>query len=391
MRRAATVVVRSAIVLLLVAAALDVPLPRRSGDRVRIHLVDRSQSVTLPGPKESLKLEDADAILAHDRETKASGDAVTWASFGKKGVAWESREVDASGSDLAGALEAALGNNPTEIILYTDGRADPGNALLLCRQRGVPVFVFPLGPTSVRDVRFRRISAPATVARGETYSIDVVVEATYDVSCKVGVAPDVRPVTLTAGVPALLQFPRVGAGEFGATIDADDDCPQNNRARGAVLERSEVPKVLALSAGWTLPGFDIVRADRVGNLAGFDAVVLDNVDLRPEEQKQLEDYVRQGGGLLLLGGPRSYALGRWLRTPLERLSPLQIHPDLKLAVVLGIDASGSMAGEFDSVVQTLLDTRSVFDDDDDVAGMAFGDTAKVMELPLLRKERPSGA
>ncbi|HEV3026236.1 MAG TPA: hypothetical protein VG457_01605, partial [Planctomycetota bacterium] len=176
MRRVTIVVVRLMIVLTLCTAALDVPLPRRSGNRVRVHLLDRSKSVSLKGPKYSLSLEDAQAIIAHDRDAKAAGDTVTWASFGKT-LAWESAAVDESGTDLGSALQSALGRQPTEIILYTDGRGDPGDALALCRQRGVPVHVLPIGPLWVRDVRFRRISAPSSVRPGDRYSIEVAVES----------------------------------------------------------------------------------------------------------------------------------------------------------------------------------------------------------------------
>src|SRR5262245_25029748 len=138
------------IVLLLASAAFDLKLPGRSRDRSRIHLIDRSASVAVPGPAESLLPRDADDIVARDAETRSGGDAVAWASFGRT-TAFESRTVDGSATDLAGALSAALGRNPTEIVLYTDGRADPGNALFLCRERRVPIHLFPLGPTRVQD------------------------------------------------------------------------------------------------------------------------------------------------------------------------------------------------------------------------------------------------
>src|SRR5436190_13930972 len=317
------------IVLLLAAAALDVPLPRPSGDRVRVHLVDRSQTVTIPGPRESLTQKDADDIIAHDRDVKAVGDTVTWASFGKT-LVWESDAVDPTATDLELAIKAALTRNPTEIVLYTDGRGDPRSALTLCRQRGVPIHVLPLGPTSVHDVRFRRIQAPASVHAGEPYSIEVVVEATYDVECKVGVDAAVRSVVLAADVPAVLQFPRGNPGAFVATIGANDDCAQNNQASGEVFLETDQPKVVTLTEA----------SPRLPSLNDVDAVVLDNAELQPAEQQALEAYVRNGGGLVLLGGQKSYALGNWRRTPLEKLSPLKLHPDLKLAVVLGIDASG---------------------------------------------------
>lgn len=389
MRRATIFTVRLLIVLLLCAAALDLPLPRRSGDRVRVHLLDRSKSVALNGPLNSLKLSDADAIVAHDRDAKAAGDTVTWASFGKT-LAWESSTVDDSATKLEAALTTVLTRQPTEIILYSDGRGDPGDALYLCRQRGVPVHVLPIGPLSVRDVHFRRISAPATVRPGESYSVEVSVESTFDVDCKVAVGSDAQSVSLTARVPSVLTFPRSGDGEFIASIDVADDCVENNKATIRVLPESDLPKVLALSKDLRLPGIALTLAQHPSPLGAYDAVILDNIDLTKEEQGLLADYVKTGGGLLLLGGPNSYGLGNWLRSPLEELSPLKIHPDLKLAVVLGIDSSGSMTNEYESVVRMLEDARSRFDADDDVLGMTFGGTAKLMEVPALRKERPSG-
>ena len=111
MRRATIVVVRALLVLHLVAAALDLPLPHGTPSRARIHLVDRSASVQIKAPG-SLDLKDADEIIAHDRDARSGDDTVTWASFGKS-VAFESKNVDASGSDLAGALATVLARNPT--------------------------------------------------------------------------------------------------------------------------------------------------------------------------------------------------------------------------------------------------------------------------------------
>src|SRR6185295_9340122 len=274
------------IALLLAAAALDLPLPRRSGDRARVHLVDRSASVRVPGPPESLGLKDADEIVAHDRDAKASGDTVTWASFGRT-LAWESPDVDASGTDLALALQAALGRNPTEIVLYTDGRGDPGNALFLCRDRGVPVHVIPLGPISVRDVRFRRVSAPAALRAGEPYAIELIVESTYDVSVTVRLGADAAKLDLVAGVPSRAVFPQSDPGRFDAKIEVDDACPENNQTSVEVLTMSDKPRVLALSKGLVLPGFDVTLGQDTAGIGAYDAVVVDNMVLRPDQQQEI--------------------------------------------------------------------------------------------------------
>ncbi|HLH28446.1 MAG TPA: VWA domain-containing protein, partial [Acidimicrobiales bacterium] len=93
---------------------------------------------------------------------------------------------------------------------------------------------------------------------------------------------------------------------------------------------------------------------------------------------------------LLLGGPASYALADWQRGPLESVSPVKCKPDLRVAVVLGLDASGSMGPEFDRAVRALLDVGRRFDADDDVAAMAFSDTARILEPDALRKVTPTG-
>jgi hypothetical protein len=378
------------IVLLLLGAAVDLKLPGRTRDRVRIHLIDRSASVLVPGPAESLVPHDADDIVARDVQTKSGGDAITWASFGRT-PAFESRSVDASATGLAEALTAALGRNPTEIVLYTDGRGDPGTALFLCRDRNVPVHLLPLGPTSVKDVRIVRIESPADAPPGTALPVGVVVESTFDVRAGVKVGAETREVDLTAKVPARLAFTLPEPGEFTVELAVQDACPENNRAVGEVLRRTDKRRVLLLSdAPLPLPDFELQVARQVRDLAPFDAVVVDSVDLAAEDQRRLADWLKSGGGVLLLGGPRSYAMGSWKGGPIEEISPLKMKPDLRVAAVLGIDASGSMSNVFDDVSQVLVEARDRFDADDDVVGMTFADHAKILDLRALRKERPTG-
>ena len=65
----------------------------------------------------------------------------------------------------------------------------------------------------------------------------------------------------------------------------------------------------------------------------------------------LKSFVQDGGGLLIVGGDRSFGLGNYIDTPLEEISPLKFVPPqtekrrLTNAVALVIDKSGSMAEE----------------------------------------------
>jgi Ca-activated chloride channel homolog len=67
-------------------------------------------------------------------------------------------------------------------------------------------------------------------------------------------------------------------------------------------------------------------------------------DFSPAQQKLLAQYVTEGGGLLLTGGPKSFGLGGWYRSPLEAVLPvtsdLRTRVDVPLvAMVMVIDRS----------------------------------------------------
>jgi hypothetical protein len=89
----------------------------------------------------------------------------------------------------------------------------------------------------------------------------------------------------------------------------------------------------------------------VGGLAGFDLVVFSDIrasDLATSQIDALASYTKDlGGGLVLMGGDRSFGPGGYARTPIEEVSPVAF--DLKeekrrasLAEVIVIDYSGSM-------------------------------------------------
>jgi uncharacterized membrane protein len=64
------------------------------------------------------------------------------------------------------------------------------------------------------------------------------------------------------------------------------------------------------------------------HLQSFDAIVLQDIDAvayrLAEHLPALEAYVRGGGGLIMVGGPASFAGGHYARTPLERALPVEI-------------------------------------------------------------------
>ena len=92
---------------------------------------------------------------------------------------------------------------------------------------------------------------------------------------------------------------------------------------------------------------------RVEELQRYDFFILSDVPAEGvslSQQEAIERYVRDfGGGFLMSGGDRSFGLGGWQGTRLERMLPVRMdserrrdQPSLGLALV--IDKSGSMNG-----------------------------------------------
>ena len=113
-------------------------------------------------------------------------------------------------------------------------------------------------------------------------------------------------------------------------------------------------------AGFALPGHARQRAvrseprqrtGRRSHLNDYQLVIFNNWDLEaiPASGKQaLEQYVQQGGGLLVIGGERNmYKEDKKVEDPLERALPAKLAPPRSpegTAVVLIIDKSSSMEG-----------------------------------------------
>ncbi|HEY3418102.1 MAG TPA: glutamine amidotransferase, partial [Armatimonadota bacterium] len=65
----------------------------------------------------------------------------------------------------------------------------------------------------------------------------------------------------------------------------------------------------------------------VDELLSYDVVVLADIPqdpFTPEQRQVLADYVKLGGGLLVLGGWYTYGAGNWKDSPLEPLLPVQL-------------------------------------------------------------------
>ena len=90
---------------------------------------------------------------------------------------------------------------------------------------------------------------------------------------------------------------------------------------------------------------------RLARLQRYDAVILQNVPaemVSTKQQSMLAEYVNDlGGGLIVIGGPDSFAAGGWTNSPVDRVLPVSCQLPTQTilpagALVLVLDRSGSM-------------------------------------------------
>ena len=334
-----------------------------------------------------------------------------------------------AGSNIAAALDLARGLLPAaarpRVVLLSDGRDTSEAAVTAARrlaQAGIRLDVIPAGRPAAADLRLDGIELPRRAYAGEKSTLQVAVTASQAASATLVIERDgelvaSREVAFQAG-PNRLALP-LDAGPAGLhryrvrlAAAAGDSITANNEA-GVIQEVLGPPRVLLVAAAGreaeplrqalqaagqveveiTTPAG--VPAD-VAGLARYSAVFLLNVPaytLGKKTMEQLETYVRDGGGgLVMTGGPDAFGPGGYAGTPVEKALPVQMdisgrgeQPSLGLMLV--IDKSGSMDGyaggarKIDLAKEAAARAAAILTERDQVGVVAF-DSAPWWAVPL---------
>jgi len=393
--RRALVTALSSIGLLAAALAATRPELGRPLDRMTLVLaIDRSRSLDLVPGGEARTL--AELRLA-ERGMRAD-DRIGTVVFGaeaatedpprpKSDLAPPQRvEVGRDGTDIEAAIRRALAELPADtagrVILLTDGvptRGDAVAAAAAAVAADVPIDVVLLEQKAFKDLRVVSVRTPSRADEGEALDLRVVTSSAVatDVEVRVkrdgelvqtgrahvGAGEDVLRVHETASAPGLHRYDvEVTAKDPSADGSSEDNAGSAFvRVRGqalALVLEGDPGRGAPLAAALRASGFDVLERSTtgvpsdVGGLAGYDLVVLSDIpasDLATSQIDAIASYTKDlGGGLLLMGGDRSFGPGGYARTPIEDVSPVAF--DLRqekrrasLAEVIAIDYSGSMA------------------------------------------------
>ena len=264
-------------------------------------------------------------------------------------------------TDIGRALQVGAATGAGRLLLVSDGAESQGDALASLPEVPVDVLYTP----SLGNVQLRELLAPARLSPGARAEITAVVESDRDTTLtlrpRVG-GRELPPITrrVTAGQTPL-RFTVSAAGTGGGVLDVEAavDLPfsqplQDDVARTEIDVMKDEPVLVlgdpALARLLTAQGFAVVQGgpERIRAPLAYSAVVLREgaAVFSTGQLELLRSYVEEGGGLMMAGGPASFGLGGWYRTPVEAVLPVStdVRSNVELplvALVIIMDRSQS--------------------------------------------------
>ncbi len=449
---------RLLIAMLLVLGMAGVEV-RSLSDRLSVvFLLDASDSMSVPiraqlesGPALTTPYELAQAYVRSALERLGTQDEAAVIVFGgdaavERGLS-TSREFDTPTvrvttlqTDLAGAIRLGLAVLPTDtmrrIVILSDGQETTGDALdaaQLAAASGAQIMVVPFTVSGGAEALVTEVEAPSRLRPGEQFGLAVRIESTsaqtvgvrvlagdtiaYEGQVELRRGVNNLTLPLSAGQPGFTSYRVQITAEQGA-----DTFYQNNEL-AAFTQVTGPPRLLLINnpeardgvqgdaeilAALQATGLAVdVRPPEslpgdLPSLAEYAGVILVDVPARALTQRQMEaveTYVRDlGGGLIAIGGPTSFGVGGYFKTPLERVLPVDMEIKdekrrTRVTMLFVIDHSGSMSEtsggvtKLDLAKEAVIRSVELLSPQDRVGVIVFDDTASVA-VPITSLEDP---
>jgi uncharacterized membrane protein len=320
-------------------------------------------------------------------------------------------------TDLEAAIRGAIAELPTgmvpRILLVSDGNENVGSVTRAAWQAqtlNIPIDTIALNGRPQPNLRLVSVSVPTVAFTGERFPVDVTLVSPRRAQGVVELRAEGKllgsnPITLDAGVNGVRLHPSIattGAINISCTIKSGE-LGEIRFDRAVTLRR---PRILYLSQDpegteqhlmQTLGAgqFDV---DRTGSLAkikfaDYQIVVFNNWDLDslPGDRKdEAEQFVKKGGGLLVIGGEHNqYDEKKKVEDAIDRTLPAKVAPPKSpegTCVVLIIDKSSSMEGKKielarSSAIGVIENLRPI-----DLVGVLIFDNSFQWAVPIRRAE-----
>ena len=314
--------------------------------------------------------------------------------------------IGQSATDLEQALDmAAFGfapNHAKRLVLMTDGNATDGDvwrALPRLQAQGVRIFALPAPAAVDNDAWIEAVDLPEGVRQQEPATVRVRVISRAQGLARIqmklnGDAVAQQKTMLRPGANEIVfttPFKRQGANTVAVEVAADGDQVAENNALSQTLWVGPRARILYVESkpesahylrdALHAQGIDVTVAGTEGfgaRLKGQDAVVMSDIaaeKLDIAAVRRLEEFVREGGGLVFAAGENTYGAEGFARNRMERVLPVKFEARRKrreLDLVLLIDRSFSMRGQkLEFAKSAALSTLDLLDEQHRLAVIAF--------------------
>jgi uncharacterized membrane protein len=320
------------------------------------------------------------------------------------------------GAALDGARQELAGLPLAGLVVVSDG-ADTaedalGDSLLALKSQGVPVFTVGVGQeTLARDIQIGRVSTPRVALKGTTLMVDVVItqtgfsgkQITLDVEDE-GRIVGSQPVTLpsdgsaaTARVRFTVQDPGPRVFRFRVAPQDGELVTQNNARESMIDVRDRREKILYFEGEPRYevkyirravdkdPNLGVVLLQRTADnkylrvgvdhpdelvaafpktreeLFQYRGLILGSIEagsFTGDQLRMIAEFVdRRGGGLLVLGGGRSFSEGGYAGTAVADVMPVTLDPSAREPQLARLSVRPTRAGAGHAVTQ-IADTEA---------------------------------
>ena len=356
--------------VVLLDASGSMGLPSSRGDASRFEAARKV--LDDPGLKQGLAGKYDLKVYTFDRETTLSD---------LDGLAGAAPEGDAS--RLFRALERVTEDEPEAagVVVVSDGIVNPAGAIDEFKGHPRPVLAVGVGqPEGFRDLRIAGLRAPELAFRGRAATIDFTIQAYGMAGVQVPLyfnlgrnLVSTHPITIDRDPyenRITLNYTPRDLGAHGFTLTLPEQSGEiiagNNRKAFHMEVRRDKIRVLTLSGSpsWNyrflrfalkqdpfleLVSFVFLRTPNdvvdvrenelslipfpideifVEELKNFDVLILDDFSYRtyfnPLYFENIRDFVRDGGGMAMLGGSRAFDRGGYHQTALNPVLPVKL-------------------------------------------------------------------
>ncbi len=385
-------ILRSLLIIVMALALAD-PVHLKHSDQVNVFFcLDVSDSIPI-----DQRLE-AEEFIARSAAEMKKADQIGLIVFGKDPALEFSLKteldalnlksiVNSHNTNIHDALQLAIGRFPesgtNKIVILSDGNQNLAHAAhmaYLAASLDIKIYPVPLRTWFGKEEAFvKTLDTPANVALERPFENRLVIVSSARKTGELAIMRNEtliiqQPIELNPGTNAITfadMLSEPGLYLYRAVVNFTDDTFFQNNEGLSFTEGTRKANILYLVDkdrgvkflvdALQLQGLNVDRRHinripgSIHGLVDYNAIILDNISGRSisyTAMEQIERYVKDtGGGLIMIGGERSFGAGYYKKTPVEKALPVYMDTptDIKLPelyLLFVIDKSSSMTASY---------------------------------------------